>query len=331
MRTRPFLRTSEFFWQEGHTAHQTQQEAHDEALMMLNEYVDLAQNYLAIPVVPGIKSESEKFAGADKTYTFEAMMPDGKALQMGTSHLISRNFAKAFGIEYQNQEGKLDYPYLTSWGASTRLIGALIITHGDQKGLVLPPKVAPIQVVIIPIFKAGMKKEPIREQTKKLALELKSIARVELDDDETTTPGAKFYKWELKGVPVRIELGPKEFEQGTVVVADRLGLAKETIDKNKVIEAVQGRLKLIQRELFKRAEERLKQQWHHGEKLHAFGKKLQDEGGFWQTGWCENVDCEEKLKKYQATIRCLLDEVTAAVCFACSKKSTHDVLVAKAY
>lgn len=331
MRTRPFIRTTEFFWQEGHTAHETAQEADDEAVMMLNEYIDLINNYLAVPLVSGEKSETERFAGAEKTLTMEGMMPDGKALQMGTSHVLSRSFAKAFNISFQNRQKEMDYPYLTSWGVTTRLIGALVMTHGDQKGLIMPPKIAPIQVVIIPIYKADKQKEPIKDAAYQLAKELKSIARVHIDDNEETTPGAKFYHWELKGVPVRVEIGPKELENGSVIVADRLGLAKETVATHQIIEAVQGRLALVHKELYERAEKRMKAQRHSGEKLTAFGPTLQKDGGFYQTGWCRGQECERMLKEYQASIRCVLDASTFAKCFACNTPSPSDILVAKSY
>ena len=331
MRTRPFLRTSEFLWQEGHTAHETAQEAEDEARLMLEEYYDVITNYLAIPAVKGRKSESEKFAGADTTYTIEAMMPDGKALQMCTSHIISRNFSKAFGITYQTRDGGLEYPYLTSWGSTTRFIGALVMVHGDQKGLVMPPKVAPIQVVIIPIFKSEADKKELLDAVNNIYLRLKSVARVYIDADEHTRPGEKFYRWELKGVPVRVEIGPRDLQNGTVVVADRLGLAKETISIDLLIEAVQGRLELLHKKMFDKAQERLKAQWHSGQKLKDFGPQLDQKGGFWQTGWCRSTQCEAHLKEYKATVRCLLDEAHVAQCFACDNTSEGDILVAKSY
>lgn len=331
MRTRPFLRTTEFLWQEGHTAHETEQESEDEARMMFHEYLDVIRNYLAIPAVPGKKSESEKFAGADTTYTIEALMQDGKALQMCTSHIISRNFSKAFGITYQTRESGLDYPYLTSWGFTTRSIGAAVMVHGDQKGLILPPKIAPIQVVIIPIFKTDEDKQKLLSAVQSLAQQLKPIVRVKIDDDEHSRPGEKFFHWELKGVPVRIEIGPRDMTNGTVVVADRLGLAKETITFENVIETVQARLTLLHDEMYKRAQERLKKQWHHGKKIAEFGPLLEKDGGFYQTGWCRKSSCEEHVKKYKATIRCLLDEVTFAECFSCNEPSLSDILIAKAY
>jgi prolyl-tRNA synthetase len=331
MRTRPFLRTTEFLWQEGHTAHETEQEAQDEAELMLNEYYDLIKNYCAIPAVKGRKSESEKFAGADTTYTIEAMMQDGKALQMCTSHIISRNFSRAFGITFQTREGNLDHPYLTSWGFTTRSIGAMVMVHGDQKGLIIPPKIAPIQLVIIPIFKTDDDKNALLETVKTIALRLKTVARITIDADENKRPGEKFYTWELKGVPLRVEIGPRDLKNGTVVLADRLGIAKETILIDALIEAVQFRLELVQQKMLERAEERLKSQWHHGDKLVSFGKKIEEVGGFWQTGWCRDANCELKLKEYKATIRCLLEESSAAVCFACDKKSEGDILIAKSY
>lgn len=331
MRTRPFLRTSEFFWQEGHTAHETLQEADEEATMMLREYVSFVQHYLAIPAIAGIKSESERFAGADKTYTLEGLMQDGKALQMGTSHLLSRSFAKSFEITFQTRDGQLDYPYFTSWAVTTRLIGALVMTHGDQKGLVIPPRIAPIQVVIIPIFKKDVENQVILKAVQEINDALTPAVRVTVDADDQETPGAKFYKWELKGVPVRIEIGPRDIANGVVVVSDRLGLAKEVIPFADILVAVQGRLELIQHEMYKRAQDRLKAQWHKAEKLAVFGKALEDEGGFYQTGWCNSPECEAKLKEYKATIRCLVNEISFTECFACNAKSLTDILVAKSY
>jgi len=332
MRPRAFLRTTEFFWQEGHTAHETAQEAEEEALMMLKEYVDLVQNYLAIPVVSGLKSESEKFPGADKTYTFEGLMPDGKAVQMGTSHIISRNFAKAFGMSYQNKEGKLDYPYLTSWGATTRLIGAMVMAHGDQKGLVLPPKVAPIQVVIIPILKKNADNTAVLDMADSVKNKLhEQNISVYIDDDETKSPGAKFYKWELKGVPVRIEIGPRDVAQKKGIVADRLGETKEAVSIDEMDRYIIKLLASIQNNLFVRAQKRLESLWFKREKLVDFGVDLTQKGGFYQTGWCRSLECEKELKKYQASTRCLLEEKRSQKCFHCDKDSVSDVLIAKSY
>lgn len=330
LRTRPFLRTTEFFWQEGHTAHETEQEAHDEALLMLNEYKDLAWNYLAIPVVTGIKSPSETFAGATRTYTIEGLMQDGKALQMGTSHLISQAFARSFEMKFQDREGTLQYPYLTSWGVTTRLVGALVMTHGDQKGLVIPPRVAPVQVVIVPIFKKGSDPEVVKKTAHDLKAQLQSVRTV-VDDDDQQSPGAKFYSWELKGVPLRVEIGPRDIENNQVIVADRLDSKKETVAISDFAAHVEQRLEFLQKEMFKRAMQRRDDQWFQGDKLSEFGTKLEKDGGFWQTGWCGSEECERALKKNKATIRCLLPEGAHAECFMCDQKSTHDILVAKAY
>ena len=332
MRPRPFLRTTEFFWQEGHTAHATMQEAEQEAEMMMREYVALAQNYLAVPVVTGVKSESEKFPGAEKTLTFEAVMPDGKALQMGTSHLLYQDFAKAFDMTYQDEEGKLQYPHLTSWGVTTRLIGATVMMHGDEKGLVLPPKIAPIQVVIIPIFKKGTDSALILQKVEDIAEELKKAGvRVFVDADESKSPGTKFFKWELKGVPLRMEVGPRDIEQNVVMLADRLGIAKEAVSMNGLAAHVTKQLDMLQEELYKRALAKRASLWHKAAKLAEFGPIMERDNGLYQTGWCQDPACEQELKKYKAFTRCLIPEKTFETCFNCDKPSKGDVLVAKAY
>ncbi len=332
MRPRPFLRTTEIFWQEGHTAHETYEQAEEEVRMMLNEYVNLAQNYLAIPVVAGLKSESEKFPGAEKTYTFEAFMQDGKALQMGTSHLLSQKFATAFGMQYQNRQGQLAYPYLTSWGVTTRLIGAIVMVHGDQKGLVLPPKIAPIQVVIVPILKKDADNSAVLQAAQNIKKQLLDLSiRVHVDEDDTKTPGAKFYHWELKGVPMRIEIGPRDLEKSQAMVADRLGLAKEAVSLESLAQFIPDKLNTFQAHLFERAKKHRDAMWHKEAKLADFGEKLQNEQGFYQTGWCGKGGCEVALKEYQASTRCLLETKEFAECFYCSSASKHDVLVAKAY
>lgn len=330
LRSRPFLRTTEFFWQEGHTAHATEAEAQEETITMLNEYADLVENYLAIPAIPGIKSESEKFAGADRTYTVEVMMQDGKALQMCTSHRISQSFAKAFDMKFQDKEGNLVYPYLTSWGMTTRTIGATVMTHGDQKGLILPPRVAPYQVVIIPIFKKGVDNAVLLQQVKTIALQLQPL-RVHIDADEHSSPGSKFYEWELKGVPLRIEIGPRDLENEQVVAVNRATGEKETVAFDAIVTYVPQKLEAIQHELLESARKRLKAMWYHADKLNEFGPKVADKGGLYQTGWCNDPKCEQQLRQYKATIRCLREEKKHAQCFACDKKSITDVLVAKAY
>lgn len=332
MRTRPFLRTTEFFWQEGHTAHETRDEAYQEVETMLQEYVKLAHNYLAIPVITGNKTDSEKFPGAEITKTFEGFMPDGKALQMGTSHLLSQSFAHAFEMKFQDRQEKQSYPYLTSWGTTTRLIGALVMTHGDQKGLVLPPQVAPIQVVIIPIFKSGIDNSVITATVRKIKEELeKDSIRVFIDDEEGKTPGSKFFKWELKGVPVRIELGPKDIENNQAVVVERIELAKRFIALSDLKYEIISLLNTMQSTLFERAQARVHYMRHTSDNLAEFGPKLENDGIFYQTSWCEKPDCEAELKNYKATIRCILEEKTFETCFNCKQASKHDVLVARSY
>lgn len=332
MRPRAFLRTTEFFWQEGHTAHETHEEAVQEAHMMLKEYIDLCHTYLAIPVIAGTKSEQEKFPGAEKTLTFEGMMQDGKALQMGTSHILSQSFAHSFEMKFQDRNGALAYPYLTSWGATTRLVGAVVMVHGDQKGLVLPPKIAPIQVVIIPIFKSGEDKQNVlaAAQTIKDSLEKHAI-RVHIDADEQKTPGAKFYHWEMKGVPLRVEIGPRDLAACKAMVGDRLGISKEAIALEGIDQHIVQRLQTLHDALFARALERRQAQWHKAEKLVDFGPEMVKNNGFYQVGWCRSKECEALLKHYQATTRCLLEEKTADYCFNCDKPSITDVIVAKAY
>lgn len=333
MRTRPFLRTTEIFWQEGHTAHETAQEAHEMALAMLQEYVDLYQNYLAIPIVPGVKSESERFAGADNTYTVEGLMPDGKALQLCTSHLISQNFAKSFNMVFQNRQEQQAYPYLTSWGFTTRSVGALVMVHGDQKGLVIPPKIAPIQVVIIPIFAASFDKSIIKERALHIAHELQERGiRVQVDDDEHETPGAKFYKWELRGIPLRIEIGQRDIQANKVVISSRIEEGKQSIFFDQLASYVETSLQTIQEKLLVKATQRLKEQWYTSfEKLEDFNSSLEHKGGFYQVGWCGQAACEAALKHYKATIRCLLKDATKKRCFHCENASVSDSIVARAY
>lgn len=331
MRTRPFLRTTEFFWQEGHTAHETRDEAHQEVLTMLQEYVNLAQNHLAIPVFTGQKTEQEKFPGAEKTMTFEAFMPDGKALQMGTSHLLSQSFAYSFEMKFQDKNEQQSYPYLTSWGTTTRLIGALIMAHGDQKGLVLPPKIAPIQVIIVPILKSGFDNDRIQKGAKELAADLEKHAiRVMIDESEET-PGSKFYKWELKGVPIRIELGPKDIENQQAVVVDRIGLGKKFVLLSEMVSTISDLLVVIQQTLFNKATERRHAMHHKGDDLAVFGPLLEEKGVFYQTSWCGQAACETALKEYKATIRCIIDGLDFSTCFCCKNKAIYNVLVARSY
>jgi prolyl-tRNA synthetase len=330
-RTKPFIRTTEIWWQEGHTAHETLAEAEEEVMNMLHVYVDLVENYLAIPLVAAQKPESEKFAGADKTMTIEGLMPDGKALQMGTSHLISQSFAKAFGMSFQDRQGVTAFPFLTSWGATTRLVGALIMTHGDNKGLILPPKIAPFQIVIIPIFTSDNRNDIIAA-AQKLGERLKKQFRIFIDTDDTKTPGAKYYHWELRGVPLRIELGPRDLVKEQVMLVDRLGLSKEASSFDNLEKQVEEKLALIQKTLFDRAVERRAKQWHKVKHLATVKDKFEKEGGFYEIGWCGRDICEKKIKEeFLATIRCILPEKRSTICGICGEPSIYDVLVARAY
>lgn len=331
MRSRPFLRTTEFFWQEGHTAHETYDEALTEVHMMLQEYVKLVQNYLAVPTIAGAKTRQERFAGADITTTIEGIMPDGKALQMGTSHLISQTFAHAFDMKFQDRDGNQSYPYLTSWAVTTRLIGALVMTHGDQKGLVLPPQVAPIQVVIIPIFKSGIDNSAIISAARDIEETLKKESvRVFIDDEEGKTPGAKFFKWELKGVPIRIELGPKDIENKQAVVVERIESAKRFIALSELRYEIVSLLNTMQSVLFEKAQARVHHMRRVSDNLAEFGPLL-EEGVFYQTSWCERAECETELKNYKASIRCIIDGKTFETCFHCKQPSKNDVIVARSY
>ena len=330
-RPRAFLRTTEFFWQEGHTAHATKQEAIDETLMMLEEYVNLAQNYLAIPVIKGRKTEHEKFPGGEATYTFEAFLMDGKALQMGTSHLLSQNFAQSFDMKFQDEQGNLAYPYLTSWGATTRLVGAIVGSHGDDRGLILPPKIAPIQVVIVPILKKETK-DQVLQYVQSLEQQLaKANIRVKVDRDEQMSPGAKFYEWELKGVPLRIEIGARDIEKNELVCVSRLNKDKVVISAQNVVDTVLLQLDNIQDALFKKAQERYEQMWHKSENLADFSADLVENNGIYQVGWCQDFACEEKLKEYSASIRCMIESSELKKCFCCQKTSLGDVIVGKSY
>lgn len=336
MRTRPFLRTLEFLWQEGHTAHRTREEAIEMAKKMLNHYKEVYQELLAIPVIVGIKTESERFAGADQTYTIECLMPDGKALQGCTSHVLAYSFPQSFEVFYQDQDGQVKSPYCTSWGFTTRSVGALIMMHGDQKGLVMPPKVAPIKAVIIPIYKTDDEKNLVLKKAEEVkALLTTNGSDIVIDADEQKSPGSKFYEWELKGVPVRIEIGPKDLEKNQVVLVSRI---EEDKAKRKTFVPLEI-LKLqfaqllddIQQELFNRATQRIKSMWHQAQSLEEFGPLLEKNNGLYQVGWCGTTECEARVKEFKGTVRCLLEEKRHDHCFACKQASMHDILVAKAY
>jgi len=331
MRPRPFLRTTEFFWQEGHTAHETPEQAQEEALLMLNEYVEFIQGQLLIPLIVGKKSESEKFAGADCTYAMEALMPDGKALQMGTSHLLSQDFAKAFNITFQDREKNSAYPYLTSWGVTTRLIGAVVMTHGDEKGLILPPAVAPIQIALIPIYKNEQEEAAVKAHFDFIKTAMEQW-RITIDDDTQKTPGAKFYHWEMCGVPIRLEIGMRDAQARQVIMVNRLNGNKQAVHFDQLTDEVDMALQLLASDLFLRAQKRQAEMTVVTRvPLTEFGPLMQEEGGAFITGWCQDPACEQELKKYSAFTRCLLDTHQVSTCFHCGKSSVQDVLVAKAY
>lgn len=335
MRTRLFLRTAEFLWQEGHTAHATRQEAIEELERMMNVYADFVQNFMAIPVVKGLKTETERFAGAEETYCIEALMQDGKALQAGTSHFLGQNFAKAFDVKFANKEGKQEHVWGTSWGVSTRLMGALVMTHSDDNGLVLPPNLAPIQVVIVPIHKTDEQLDAIADQVDELVKELRKLnISVKFDHRTTHKPGFKFAEWELKGVPVRLAIGPKDLENGTYEVARRDTLTKEVISKEGITTYIQGLLATIQQEMFTRAVDYRTEHTTEVNTFEEFKDVLENKGGFVSAHWDGTAETEEKIKELtKATIRCIaLDRVEEeGNCIFTGKPSNGRVLFAKAY
>lgn len=335
MRTRLFLRTAEFLWQEGHTAHATEKEAIVEAEKMMNVYADFAENFMAIPVVKGTKTESERFAGALETYCIEALMQDGKALQAGTSHFLGQNFAKAFDVKFADKDGKLNYVWATSWGVSTRLIGALIMTHSDDNGLVLPPNLAPDQVVIVPIYRKEEEFEVVNEVAENLMKELRSKGiRVKYDNRDTHKPGWKFNEYELKGVPVRIAIGPKDVEKGTVELARRDTLTKEFIKREDVVEKVVSLMTEIQDNLFKKASAFRDEHITEVSSYDEFKEVLKTKGGFVLAHWDGTAETEEMVKnETKATIRCIpLDgQDEAGTCVFTGKPSSRKVLFAQAY
>lgn len=335
MRTRLFLRTAEFLWQEGHTAHATKEEAVEEAEQMNRVYADFAENFMGIPVIQGTKTESERFAGAEETYCIEALMQDGKALQAGTSHFLGQNFAKAFDVKYTSAEGKQDYVWATSWGVSTRLMGALIMTHSDDNGLVLPPNLAPIQVVIVPIYKNDDQRAEIANVAEQLVEELqaKNIS-TEFDNRDTQKPGWKFAQHEMQGVPVRIAIGPKDLEKETVELARRDTLEKEFIKREKVAEIIPELMKDIQKNLFERARSFRDQHITEVDSFEEFKQVLEEKGGFLSAHWDGTPETEEEIKKLtKATIRCIpLDpKKESGKCVLTGKPSSQRVLFAKAY
>lgn len=335
MRTRLFLRTAEFLWQEGHTAHATKTEALDEAKLMNNVYATFVENFMAIPVVQGVKTESERFAGADETYCIEALMQDGKALQAGTSHFLGQNFAKAFDVKFTSKEGKQDHVWATSWGVSTRLMGALIMTHSDDKGLVLPPNLAPNQVVIVPIYKNEEQLAEITEVVNTIMKDLRSKhVTVKFDNRTTYRPGAKFAQHELQGVPLRIAIGPKDLENGTVELARRDTLTKEIVALDALTGKVEGLMTEIQETLFRKALDYRTEHITEVDTFDEFKTVLEDKGGFISAHWDGTMETEDKIKEItKATIRCipLEGEVKEGLCVYSGKPSKRRVLFAKAY
>ena len=326
--TRPFLRTSEFLWQEGHTVHATEEEAMEETMKMLSVYEEFAKTCLSMPVLTGRKTEKEKFAGAVATFGMEAMMHDGKSLQAGTSHYLGQNFSKAFEIKFLDKDGVQKYAYTTSWGVSTRLIGALIMTHGDQRGLVMPPVVAPVQAIIVPI---AAKKEGVLEACSALKERLqKAGVRVILDDTDNS-PGWKFNEWEMKGVPVRIELGPRDLEAGKMTVCRRDTLGKGELSLENAEEGIKALLSEIAENMYNTAKERMEKRIVDAETLDELLDGV-NRGNFVRAGWCGCRECEDKVKEFaQATARVYAKEDTAATCVACGKKSAHTIVFARAY
>jgi prolyl-tRNA synthetase len=335
MRTRLFLRTAEFLWQEGHTAHATKGEALAETKQMQSVYADFAENFMAMPVVKGVKSPSERFAGALDTYTIEALMQDGKALQAGTSHFLGQNFAEAFDVKFANKEGKLDYVWATSWGVSTRLIGGLIMTHSDDNGLVLPPKLAPYEVVIIPIYRSQEQLDAVLEKANEIKKELaKQGLTVKIDSRDTHKPGWKFAEYELKGVPVRLAMGPRDLEEGTLEVARRDTLEKNSISIDEVGSYIPNLLEEIQNNLFQKALNFRSEHTTAVDDFDQFQKAIEETGGFVSAHWDGTEETENKIKELtKATIRCIpLDrEEESGKCVLSGAASIGRVLFAKAY
>lgn len=335
MRTRLFLRTAEFLWQEGHTAHATKEEAITEAEKMMNVYATFAEDFMAMPVIRGLKSESERFAGAEETYCIEALMQDGKALQAGTSHFLGQNFAKAFDVKFATKEGNQEYVWATSWGVSTRLMGALIMTHSDDHGLVLPPKLAPIQVVIVPIYKGEEQLAQLNEHVEGLMKDLrKKGISVKYDNRDTHKPGFKFNEYELKGVPLRIGIGPRDLEQGTYELARRDTLTKESIDAGRIVARIEELLEEIQQNLLDRALSYRESHITEVTDYQEFKMVLEEKGGFISAHWDGTKETEERIKEEtKATIRCIpIDQKKeSGVCVYSGKPSSGRVLFAKAY
>jgi prolyl-tRNA synthetase len=340
MRTRLFLRTTEFLWQEGHTAHVTEAEAEEETRRMLGVYREFMEEWMAMPVLTGRKSESEKFAGALRTYSCEAMMADRKALQAGTSHNLGQNFARQFDLTFASESGAEEYAWNTSWGVSTRMVGGLVMTHGDDSGLVMPPRLAPIQVVVVPIFRKDEDRERVMAKAREITGRLGGL-RTHIDERENMSPGAKFYEWETKGVPFRIEVGPKDIDRGQLVLARRIAEGdqrKEFLPEAEVLDSLPRRLEELQAYLLERARERREASSHRGvESVEALREIMEGEGGFVYAGWCGETACEERVKEEtKATIRVIPDEEFASAtaperCLVCGGSAEHEAVWARAY
>ena len=335
MRTRLFLRTAEFLWQEGHTAHATKEEAIEETLKMLDVYADFAENWMAMPVIKGVKTPNERFAGAEETYCIEALMQDGKALQAGTSHFLGQNFAKAFDVKFSDKNNTLDYVWATSWGVSTRLIGGLVMTHSDDEGLVLPPRIAPLQVVIVPIFKGEEQKALLDEKVHAMVASFKAAGiRVKYDDSDNQRPGWKFAEYELKGVPVRIAVGPRDLENNQVEIARRDTKEKTTVSMDGITETVSQLLLDIQSNLFERAKKYRDEHITKADSWDEFVTTLDTKAGFVSAHWDGSSETEDKIKEMtKATIRCipLNNEQEEGTCILTGNPSTQRVLFARAY
>ncbi len=335
MRTRLFLRTMEFLWQEGHTAHATEAEAEEETLKILDVYHTFAREYMALPCYKGVKSHAEKFAGAQTTYCIEALMQDNKSLQAGTSHNLGQNFARAFDVRYQTESGDVDFVWNTSWGVSTRLIGALVMAHGDDQGLILPPRLAPTQVIVVPIYKEA-ERERVLSTVENLLRQLPSDLRVKADTRDGVRPGFKFNEWEMKGVPLRLELGPKDLEAGQVLAARRTGGPKVALPIASLSTAVKAILEEIQRDLYDAALRRRDENTRSVDGYQEFKSTLESEGGFLMAHWCGDEGCESKVKEEtKATIRCIPLKEPAppekGACLICGKESPVRVYFARAY
>jgi prolyl-tRNA synthetase len=335
MRTRLFLRTAEFLWQEGHTAHATKQEAIEETERMLDVYATFAEEYMAVPVIKGVKSVSERFAGAEETYCIEAMMQDGKALQAGTSHFLGQNFAKAFDVKFANKENQLEYVWATSWGVSTRLVGALVMAHGDDEGLILPPRIAPFQVVIVPIHKGEEQKKMIDAKVQEMMKEMQALGvRVKYDDKDNARPGWKFAEYELKGVPVRMAIGARDLEQNVVEIARRDTREKSTVSLDGISVYIKELLEEVQRSLFNKAKKFRDEHITEVNSKEEFLKVLDEKGGFISAHWDGSAETEDAIKEEtKATIRCipLNNKLEEGKCIWSGKASTQRVLFARAY